>query len=123
MKVARLFVFVLAFALPQMLQAQDPAKVAPEQFKVILENDEIRVLEFTGKAGSDTPVHSHPRHLIYPLADGKTIFTLADGTKRTLEIKKGGAIWAQPVTHSHHAVNDNHVLVVEMKTPAPAPKK
>ena len=95
--------------------AQDPAKVAPSQVKVVLENDEVRVIEFTAKAGETTPMHSHPGHVIYPLSDGKTRFTFPDGTTRELEIKKGVAQWVGPVTHAHLALTDNHVFVVEVK--------
>jgi quercetin dioxygenase-like cupin family protein len=107
----------LVIAVSLVAFAQDPAKVAPSNVKVLLENDEVRVFEFTAKAGEATPMHSHPRHVIYPLADGKTRFTFPDGTSRELEIKKGVALWAAPVTHAHVALTDNRVLVVELKKP------
>jgi quercetin dioxygenase-like cupin family protein len=112
MSLLTMFVLILAVT-------QDPAKVAPTQFTVLLENDEVRVLEFHAKKGDLTPVHSHPAHVVYPLGDGKTTFTLADGTERQLEITKGKALWAGPVTHSHQAVTDNDVLIVELKKAAP----
>jgi quercetin dioxygenase-like cupin family protein len=105
------FVVVVAVA----ALAQDPAKVAPEHFKVVLENEQVRVIEFKAKAGEKTPMHSHPGHVIYPLADGKTRFTFPDGSTRDLEIKKGVAQWVGPVTHAHVALTDNHVFVVEVK--------
>ena len=123
MKLARFVLYAFAIVMPQALLAQDPVKVAPSQFKVILENDEVRVLEFTGKAGEDTPMHSHPGHVIYPLADGKTRFTYPDGSTRELEIKKGVALWAGPVTHSHHAITDNLVFVVEVKKRSSSPRE
>ena len=118
MKQARLIVFVFLVVVPSVLLAQDPVKVAPSQVKVLLENDEVRVIEFTAKAGEKIGMHSHPAHVIYPLADGKTLFTLPDGTKRELEIKKGVAQWVAPVTHAHEALTENHVFVVELKKSA-----
>lgn len=117
MRLVRIILYVLLVAVPSILLAQDPAKVAPTQVKVLLENDEVRVIEFTAKAGERTPMHSHPGHVIYPLADGKTRFTFPDGTIRELEIKKGVAAWVKPVTHAHLALTDNRVFVVEVKKP------
>lgn len=118
MRLGRFILYLCAVALPQILLAQDPAKVAPSQVKVLLENDEVRVIEFTAKAGQKTAMHSHPGHVIYPLANGKTRFTFMDGSTRDLEIKKGVAQWVGPVTHAHLALTDNHVFVVEVKKPA-----
>lgn len=117
MRLGRIVLCLFALAVPSVLLAQDPAKVAPTQVKVLLENDEVRVIEFTAKAGEKTPMHSHPGHVIYPLADGRTRFTMPDGTTRELQIKKGVAAWVAPVTHAHLALTDNHVFVVEVKKP------
>lgn len=122
MRHGRFILYICAVALTQTLLAQDPAKVAPSQVKVLLENDEVRVIEFTAKKGETTPMHSHPGHVIYPLADGKTQFTFPDGSTRELEIKKGVAAWVAPVTHAHLALTDNHVFVVELKKPAATKK-
>ena len=108
-----LWLCVLAIALVSL--AQDPEKVAPTQVRVTLENDKVRVIEFKARKGEITPMHSHPGHVIYPLADGKTRFTYPDGTTREIEIKKGVAQWIGPVTHAHLALTDNHVFVVEVK--------
>ena len=40
--------------------AQDPVKVAPNQVKVVLENDYVRVLSWTENPGDKTPMHEHP---------------------------------------------------------------
>ncbi len=83
---------------------KDALAAAPTQFKLLLENEQVRALEFSGKAGSKTPMHWHPSHVIYPLSDGKTRFTMPDGSTRVLEIKKGVALWSGP-----------DVFVVELK--------
>lgn len=51
--------------------AQEPLKVAPEMYKLLHENDRIRVLEVTFKPGSKIPKHSHPDHMVYALTAGK----------------------------------------------------
>src|SRR5207248_1781090 len=60
-------------------RAQDPVQVAPNNFKVLLENDQMRVLDFHSK-GEKVPMHSHPTYLTYDISgSGKTIYTSPDG--------------------------------------------
>jgi hypothetical protein len=40
--------------------AQDPVKTSPQCYKVLLENDQVRVLEYHLKAGEKEPMHLHP---------------------------------------------------------------
>ena len=43
----------------------DAVKVAPESYKVLLENDRVRVLEYRIKPGYKNAMHSHPDFLLY----------------------------------------------------------
>src|SRR5213080_5569506 len=49
-------------------RAQDPVQVAPNHFKVLLENDQVRVLDFQAKGGEKIPMHSHPAYLTYDIS-------------------------------------------------------
>jgi hypothetical protein len=40
-------------------QAQDPVKLSPQYYKVLLENDQVHVVEYRLKAGEKEPMHSH----------------------------------------------------------------
>jgi quercetin dioxygenase-like cupin family protein len=95
--------------------AQDMAKVAPNNVKVLLDNDNVRVLEVQFKAGDKLPMHSHPNHVLYAMINGKVKTTLADGKVVDTEVKAGEARWVDKVTHANEAVTDGHVLIVEMK--------
>lgn len=101
--------FVPAFA------ADDAVAAAPSHFKVLLENDHVRVLEYKAKAGDKIGLHSHPAHIVYSAKGGRTMFTNEDGTKGDRTVKPGEAIWTPPVTHSQVAVTDVHAIVIEMK--------
>jgi quercetin dioxygenase-like cupin family protein len=109
--------------------AQDLVKVAPKNVKVLLENSQVRVLEYTAKKGEKIGLHSHPPYVVYSLAPGKTRFTLPDGKTRDLVVKKGEAIWSDGGPHSQESLTDNHAIVIELKTakpigaPVEAPKK
>src|SRR6267142_2906021 len=48
--------------------AQDPVKTSPQYYKVLLENDQVRVLEYRLKAGEKEAMHSHPAGVVYASA-------------------------------------------------------
>ncbi|MEZ5314548.1 MAG: cupin domain-containing protein, partial [Thermoanaerobaculia bacterium] len=102
--------------------AQDPATVAPGNYKKLFENDRVRVLEVTYKKGAESPMHSHPDHLAYVTAGGKLEFTLADGTKRVVEAKAGETIFAPAEAHSVRNIGKStvRVLATELKEAAPS---
>lgn len=99
--------------------AQDPTKVASQVYKVLFENDRVRVLEAHYKVGDKTVMHSHPDALIYILAPAKVRFTLPDGKKIDIENKAqdvGKAIWQEASAHAVENIGPEHrVLMVEMK--------
>ena len=43
----------------------DGVIAAPDHHNVLFENDEVRVIETTVKAGDTTPVHTHPKTVMY----------------------------------------------------------
>jgi quercetin dioxygenase-like cupin family protein len=104
-------------------RAQDPVKVAPQHFKVLLENEQVRVLDFHGKAGDKIPMHSHPAYVSYSISGaGKTKFTAPDGKVTERRAATGQALWHEPETHASEYVGTGttHVLLVELKGPGAA---
>lgn len=104
-------------------EAQDAAKVMPRAYRVALENDQVRVLEFTGRPGMGIcgdGMHSHPAHLTVVLSDWKGVATTPDGTVRKRERKLGDVFWAEAETHKLENTGTTHsrVLIVELKVPA-----
>ncbi|MBC8031687.1 MAG: cytoplasmic protein [Pyrinomonadaceae bacterium] len=118
------FVLVAALiCLTQTARAQDPVKVDPRHYKVIMENDSVRILEFKDAPGHKVPKHSHPPYFVYVLSDAKRLFTDECVTPKTVILKTGETIDSKVgVTHCEENVGytNTHVLVVEFKT---APKK
>ncbi len=98
-------------------KAQDPVKVDPGHFKVVLNNEHVRVMDGRIKPGEKTPIHSHPNHVIYYLAGGTTKFTLADGKTDTVTAKAGQVIWHNAETHVVENVgkNETHAIDIELK--------
>ncbi len=95
--------------------AQDPVAVAPKQFKVRAENDQVRVLEYTSKKGDKIGMHSHPTHVVYLIKAGKTKFTMPDGKTVESKEKDGAVLLRPPVTHAQETLADVHVILVELK--------
>jgi quercetin dioxygenase-like cupin family protein len=101
-------------------QAQDPVKVAPDHFTVLLENERVRVLDFHSSPGVKVPLHSHPAYISYSVSGkGKTKFTSADGKVTEPTAKTGQATWHEAETHAseYQGAGTAHVLLVELKGP------
>lgn len=100
--------------------AQDPAKLAPQYYKVLLENDHVRVIDYRLKPGEKEPMHSHPSGVVvYFFSDSKIRTTLPDG-KTTEDFKSAGdTLWREPVTHSGENIGNTeaHALLIEPKNP------
>lgn len=99
--------------------AQDMVKVAPTMCKVLLENDQVRVVEVQAKPGEKIPMHSHPPYIVYALSAGKVKHTSPDGKIKEREVKTGEAGWNEAETHvsENTGTTEVHVLVIELKGP------
>ena len=97
--------------------AGDAVKVAADNYKVILENDRVRLLEYRGKPGDKTAMHSHPDVLVYPLTAGKFKFTVPNGESFEIDIKAGEAMFAEAQDHSteNTGTAEARILLVELK--------
>lgn len=97
--------------------AQDPLQVAPDVYKLILDNDQVRVLEYQAKPGQIDGMHSHPARLAYTLTPIKLKAVAPDGTVTDVDAKAGEAFWLGPVTDSIQNVgkSEARILIVEMK--------
>ena len=99
--------------------AQDPVKVSPQYYKVLLENDQVRVVEYRLKAGEKEPMHSHSAGVVYVLSGAKIRFSYPDGRTEEKAAATGEAIWRDPTTHAVENVGDTeaHAIAIDLKTP------
>lgn len=97
--------------------AQDLAKVNPKHVKVLLDNDEVRVLELSIPPGESTGMHSHGKNLVYFVTGGSAKQTLPDGKSTQMTRSPGEALWSEPVTHDTTNIGKAPVkaVVVELK--------
>ncbi|CAN5554954.1 hypothetical protein BH18VER2_BH18VER2_02730 [soil metagenome] len=113
-----LILFCCLFALLlNPVTAQDPVKVSPQYYKVLIDNDEVRVLEVRIKPGEKEPMHSHPPGVIYALSEAKIKSTLPDGKNEEIAVKTGEARWREATTHAVENIGttDIRAFVVESK--------
>jgi len=104
--------------------AQDPLKVAGAQYKLIAENENVRVLEGNLAPGAKTAMHSHPAVMAVMLSPGSTKWTMPDGkVEQSAPDMKRGTVLALPA-QSHISENTGKtalkVIIVEFKKPAPS---
>ena len=97
--------------------AEYAAKVAPHVYKVLFENEQVRLLEVRMAPGDHTEMHSHPGNLIYTVSGGKVAFTAPSGEVAELEVPTGSSIWMDATEHETDNVGDTsiHALMIEPK--------
>jgi len=98
-------------------KAQDPAQVDPAHYKVLLDNEYVRILDVRQKPGDKSPMHSHPHHVLYALAGGTVKSTSSDGKTNTETVKAGQVAWVDAETHMVENIGktETHVLDIELK--------
>jgi quercetin dioxygenase-like cupin family protein len=105
------------FCFVQSSFAQDPVKVAPDKYKVIFNNDKVRVLDVHLKAGEKSPMHSHPNYIVYSFTNGSVKFTAKDGKTADVKMKAGECMWRNAESHAveNTGKTEVHVLNIELK--------
>jgi len=106
-----------ALALPAAAIAQDPLSMYPENYRVLLENDRVRVLDFRLARGAREQMHTHPAHLAVFLEEFTIRFTLPDGSHPLREGRPHQVSWSDGVTHASENIgtSDAHGILVELK--------
>ncbi len=109
---------VIAFALPATcVFAQDAVQTDGDKYKVILENECVRVLDYRDQPGAKTHQHRHSAFVLYALSPFQRTVTLPDGKVLRREFKTGDVMWSAAQTHIGENVGQTptHVVIVELK--------
>ena len=80
--------------------ADDAVSIAPHVYKVLLENDRVRVLDSKMKSGETTEMHSHPDIVAFIVTGGKVRFGFPDGQSMDIDSKPGEAMFMEGHSHS-----------------------
>lgn len=111
--------FILVFLTFGEGWAQDPVKSDGDKYRVIVENERVRVLEYRDKPGDKTTMHAHPDFVVTARSAFKRKITLPNGKTMVREFKPGEVMWSDAQSHLGENVGDTdtHVLIVELKEP------
>ena len=95
----------------------DAVDAAPNLYKILFENDRVRVLEARYRPGDKSVMHSHPAIVAYLLDDMKAIFSMPNGQTMDIAAKAGEALFMEAQDHGVENVGttDVHAVLVELK--------
>jgi quercetin dioxygenase-like cupin family protein len=104
--------------------AQDAVKADPKHYKVVFENDQVRVLHITYGPHEKSVMHSHPANVAVFLTDGLVRFAMPDGKSQDVPVKAQTTQWDPGGTHLPENIGDKpfSVMLVELKTKPAAGK-
>jgi quercetin dioxygenase-like cupin family protein len=111
---------VVLACLASAASAEDPAHTDGGKYKVLLENETVRVLEYRDQPGERTAQHRHPRFVVYAVQPFKRRLTLEDGRVMKREFKAGDVLYSNGESHIGENIGSTptHVIMVELKSAA-----
>lgn len=99
---------------------QDPVATNPDLYRVVMENDRVRVLEYRDRAGDRTTPHDHPDSVMLTLTSFRR--RLHEGARSVdVALEAGQVRWLGAQQHSGENIGDSttHVIFVELKETPP----
>ena len=110
---------VAGIIFPQGLQAQDPAKTDSTHHKVILENDQVRILRVIYAPHEKGTMHDHPNSVAVFLTDAAIRITQPDGKTIEITAKSGQTVWSPATTHFIENVGEKEfeLIHIDLKCP------
>lgn len=101
---------------PATLSRPDPTVTDPENYKVSLENDRVRVLRYHDVPGTKTHLHHHPASVLCALSTFERRLTFGNGTSQERVLHDGDVMWpAQDHLGENIGTTPTDVLLVELK--------
>lgn len=112
-----LFLVVCMCFAASVAMAQDPVKVDPQHYKVIFENDQVRVLRIHYGPHEKSVMHVHPNSVVVYETDTHVKMTTPDGKSVDTTGKAGDSLWTPAGSHLPENVGDKPVdaVLVELK--------
>ena len=94
----------------------DPTETDPDKYRVVFENDRVRVLEYRDKPGDRTSRHRHPDSVMYTLSSFERRLIHGD-QQRDVQLPAGRVNWLAAQEHSGENIGttETHALFVELK--------
>lgn len=98
------------------MTSDDPVVTNPEQYRMLWENEFVRVLEYTDVPGVQTLPHRHPNSVMVTLSSFERRLSVA-GQDRDVALPAGAAVWLPAQRHVGHNIGQTptHTIFVELK--------
>ena len=96
---------------------RDAVAVSPQLYTVKLDNERVRVVEYSLRPGQTEPMHSHGSFVVRFLGDGRIRATPAGGKPTESDVKRGDVGWREPMAHAVENIGTTPVeaLIVDVK--------
>jgi hypothetical protein len=94
----------------------DPALTDPDLYRVVFENERVRVLEYRDQPGDRTHPHRHPDSVMYTLSSFRRRVS-SGGRTAEIALDAGQVRWLGAQEHLGENVGDTgtHALFIELK--------
>jgi len=98
----------------------DPVSTNPDLYRVVMENDRVRVLEYRDRSRDQTIEHAHPDSVMVTLSSFKRRLH-ANGRETDVNLESGAVRWLAAQSHIGENIGEteSHVIFVELKQPRP----
>ncbi|HWT91375.1 MAG TPA: hypothetical protein VN238_00120 [Solirubrobacteraceae bacterium] len=98
----------------------DPTQTDPDKYRVLFENERVRVLEYHDRPGDRTSPHAHPDSVMVTLSSFDRRLIHGD-QEAQVRLEAGQARWVAAQEHSGENVGttDSRAIFVELKEPRP----
>jgi hypothetical protein len=109
-----------AFGVTRDLLAQDAVTSDPRSFRIVLDNERVRVLEYKSGPGLGVcgqGMHYHPDRVTVSLTEAKAKVTNAEGKTVVRDIPAGHVFYAPAETHSVENIGGSgtRIYIIELK--------
>ncbi|HEV8199264.1 MAG TPA: cytoplasmic protein [Candidatus Polarisedimenticolia bacterium] len=96
---------------------RDPVVTDGDKYKVVLENERVRVLEYRDSPGQRTSPHHHRDYVLCAMNSFRRKLVLSGGREAVVEVRAGQVAWGNAQSHIGENVGDTdtHVLIIELK--------
>lgn len=106
--------------LAQAVCAEDPIETDGDKYKLLFENERVRVLEYRDLPGEKTQQHHHPEFVLFAVTPFQRKIHLPDGNVLVREFQAGDVLYSEEQTHigENTGTTPSYAILVEMKAPA-----
>ena len=99
-----------------MVDDDDPVTTNPEHYRVVFENDLVRVLDYLDEPGESTTPHVHPNSVMVTMTEFQRRLTTGGG-ERDVALPAGRVLWLPAQRHAGENIGSTptHTILVELK--------